>query len=102
MLNFETDALDGINLQGPGNYYLVTYHPEGRPGDVGLMSGTWECEPPEQVLLQQWMRYFSDDQKWVHGGCNVREECLPWDQMPEEAMVPVPVGCGFPACPNEY
>jgi len=102
MLNFETDALDGLTFQGPGNYYLVTYHPEGKPGDVGLMAGTWECEPPEQVLLQQWMRYFADDQKWAHGICNVREECLPWDEMPDESRLPVPVECGYPACPDEF
>jgi len=102
MLNFETDSLDGLTFQGPGNYYLVTYHPEGKPGDVGLMAGTWECEPPEQVLLQQWMRYFLDDQKWVHGICTIREECLPWDEMSEESRLPVPVECGYPACPYEY
>ena len=102
MLNFETDAIDGLTLRGPGNYYLVTYHPEGRPGDVGLMAGTLECEPPEQVLLQQWMRYITDDHKWVRGLCTIREECLPWPEMPEETVVPYPSGCGTPACPYEY
>ncbi|MBW1823058.1 MAG: hypothetical protein JRI87_00625 [Deltaproteobacteria bacterium] len=102
MLNYETDAIDGLNLQGPGNYYLVTYHPEGKPGDVALLAGTWECEPPEQELIQQWMRYFTDDHKWVHGICEIRGECLPWNEIPEEASLPIPSGCGFVACPYEY
>ena len=101
MLNFETDALDGLTFQGPGNYYLVTYHPEGKPGDVGLMAGTWECEPPEQVLIQHWMRYIGDSQKWARGICNVREEPLPIPEIPAEAKIPRPVQCGDPACPEE-
>jgi len=102
MLDYETDALDGLNFQGPGNYYLVTYHPEGKPGDVGLMAGTWECEPPEQKLLQEWMRYIFDDEKWAHGRCGKRQECIAWDQIPDKAMLPVPVECGYPRCPDEY
>ncbi|MBW1825285.1 MAG: hypothetical protein JRI87_12175, partial [Deltaproteobacteria bacterium] len=102
MMNYSTDAIDGLNLKEPGNYYLVVYHPEGKPGDVGLMIGTWECEPPEQKLVQEWMRYFLDDHKWVHGICERRGECVDWTEIPEEAIFPFPSGCGTPMCPYEY
>ncbi len=101
MLNFETDSIGGLNFKGPGNYYVVMYHPEGKPGDLALLTGALECEPPEQALLQQWMRYFLDDSKWVHGICNIKEECLPWNEIPEESVLPIPSPCGSVACPPD-
>jgi hypothetical protein len=48
------------------------------------------------------MRYIFDDEKWVHGRCTKREECIEWSLIPDKAQLPVPVECGYPRCPDEY
>ena len=99
-LDWATDAIFELKLKGPGNFYIVIYEPEGKPGDATGQYGWDECEShykPEDWDAMRWWAYIGDENKWTHVRCN-QMECWDWGDLP--ASYPSPSPCGPPLTPE--
>jgi hypothetical protein len=90
-------------MEGPGNFYIVIYHPQGKPGDVLAMWGWDECEynyNPADMHMHNYNAYIVDEFKYTRIRCIPTEHHEMGQGLPESAIEPRPPYCGPPVTPD--
>jgi len=90
-------------MEGPGNFYIVIYDPQGKVGDALAMWGWDECEynyNPADMHMQNYNAYIIDGFKYTRIKCIPTERTEMGEGIPEEAIEPQPFYCGPPTSPD--
>jgi len=100
--DWTTDVLQ-LWMEGPGNFYIVIYHPEGKAGDTLAMWGWDECEyhyNPGDMHMQKYNTFLIDKFKYTRIRCRPAESHEMGEGLPDEAIEPKPFYCGPPVTPE--